>query len=40
MTEARVLYFEKEGRELVSINSVDLIRPSFPLSGRLEGALL
>ena len=40
MTEARVLYFEKEGRELVSINSVDPIRPSFPLSGKLEEALL
>jgi DNA repair protein RecO (recombination protein O) len=40
MTEARVLYFEKEAQELVSINSVDPIRPSFPVSGKLEGALL
>jgi DNA repair protein RecO (recombination protein O) len=40
MTEARVVYFEKEGRELVSINSVDPIRGSFPLSGDLERALL
>jgi DNA repair protein RecO (recombination protein O) len=40
MTEARVLYFEKEGQELVSIRSIDPLRPSFPLSARLEGALL
>ena len=40
MTEARVTYFEKEGRELVSINSVDAIRPSFPLSRDLDRALL
>ncbi len=40
MTEARVLYFEKEGQELVSLRSVDPLRPSFPLSARLEGALL
>jgi DNA repair protein RecO (recombination protein O) len=40
MTEARVLYFERESRELVSINSVDPIRPSFPLSGELDRALL
>ncbi len=40
MTEARVLYFEKEGRELVSINSVDAIRPSFALSKDLERGLL
>lgn len=40
MTEARVLYFEKEGRELVSINSVDVIRSSFSLSGELDRALL
>ena len=40
MTEARVVYFEKEGRELVSINSVDVIRSSFPLSKDLERALL
>jgi DNA repair protein RecO (recombination protein O) len=40
MTEARVTYFEKEGRELVSINSVDAVRPSFPLSKDLDRALL
>jgi DNA repair protein RecO (recombination protein O) len=40
MTEARVVYFEKEGRELVSLNAVDPIRPSFALSTELEKALL
>jgi DNA repair protein RecO (recombination protein O) len=40
MTEARVNYFEKDGRELVSINSLDSIRPSFPLSKDLDRALL
>lgn len=40
MTEARVVYFEREGRELVSIDSIDPIRPSFPLSRDLERALL
>jgi len=40
MTEARVMFFEREGRELVSIDSIDPIRPSFPLSKDLERALL
>ena len=40
MTEVRLVYFEKEARELVSINSADLIRPSFPLSNALDRALL
>ncbi len=40
MTEARVVYFEKEGQELVSINAVDPIRPSFSLSTELDKALL
>ena len=40
MTEARVVYYEKEGKELVSINSADPIRPSFSLSGDLDRALL
>jgi DNA repair protein RecO (recombination protein O) len=40
MTEVRVLYFEKDSRELVSINSVDLLRSSFPLSRPLDRALL
>jgi DNA repair protein RecO (recombination protein O) len=40
MTEARIVYFEKEGRELVSLNASDPIRPSFPLSANLENGLL
>jgi DNA repair protein RecO (recombination protein O) len=40
MTEARVLYFEKDGRELVSIQSVDVVRSSFGLSKELDSALL
>jgi DNA repair protein RecO (recombination protein O) len=40
MTEARVVYYEKEGRDLVSINAADPIRPSFGLSKDLEKALL
>ncbi len=40
MTEARVAYFEKDGRELVSIGSLDAIRPSFPLSKNLDSGLL
>jgi DNA repair protein RecO (recombination protein O) len=40
MTEARVVYFEKEGRDLVSINAIDPIRPSFSLSKDLDRALL
>ena len=36
MTEARVTYFEKDGRELVAISSLDSIRPSFPLSKDLD----
>jgi DNA repair protein RecO (recombination protein O) len=40
MTEATVTYFEKEDRELVSIDSLDAIRPSFPLSKELDRALL
>src|SRR5262249_6901910 len=40
MTEARVVYYEKEGRELVSINAADAIRPSYALSKDLETALL
>jgi DNA repair protein RecO (recombination protein O) len=40
MTEVRVLYFEKDSRELVSINSVDLLRSSFSLSRPLDRALL
>jgi len=40
MTEARILYFERESRELVSIDSADVLRASFPLSGDLDRALL
>ena len=40
MTEARVVYYEKEGRDLVSINAADPIRPSFALSKDLDKALL
>jgi DNA repair protein RecO (recombination protein O) len=40
MTEARVVYYEKEGRELVSINAADPIRPSFSLSKDLDKAPL
>jgi DNA repair protein RecO (recombination protein O) len=40
MTEARIVYFEKDGRELVSLNAVDPIRPSFGLSKDLDRALL
>ncbi len=40
MTEARVLYFEKEGQELVSLDSADVIRSSFPLAKDLDRGLL
>ena len=41
MTEARLVYYEKEGKELVSINAADPIRPSFALSrDHLDRALL
>ena len=40
MTEARIFYFEKDGQELVSINSADILRSSFPLSKDLDRGLL
>jgi DNA repair protein RecO (recombination protein O) len=40
MTEADVVYYEKEGGDLVSIRAVDPIRASFSLSTELERALL
>lgn len=40
MTEARIVYFEKEGSELVSITAIDAIRSSFPLSRDLDRGLL
>lgn len=40
MTEARVVYFEKEGRDLVSLDEVEAVRPSFALSGELGRVLV
>lgn len=40
MTEARILYVEKEGQELVSMSSADVLRSSFPLTKDLDRALL
>jgi DNA repair protein RecO (recombination protein O) len=40
MTEVRLVSFERESRELVSINSAEVVRPSFPLSQPLERGLL
>jgi DNA repair protein RecO (recombination protein O) len=40
MTEVRIVYFEKEGRELVSIDEAEPIRSSFALSRDLGRALL
>lgn len=40
MSEADVLYFEKEGKDLHRIDSVELVRSSFPLSSELGSALL
>jgi DNA repair protein RecO (recombination protein O) len=40
MTEARIIYFEKDAQELVSINSADIIRASFPLAKDLDRGLL
>jgi len=40
MTEARIFYFEKDGQELVSINSAEIVRSSFPLSKDLDRGLL
>ena len=40
MTEVAVVFFEKEARELVSIDSADVVRSSFPLSRSLDSALL
>jgi DNA repair protein RecO (recombination protein O) len=39
MTEVRVVYFEKEGRDLVSLDEIEAVRPSFMLSRDLGGAL-
>jgi DNA repair protein RecO (recombination protein O) len=40
MTEIKTIYFEKEGRELVSIDSAEIVRSSFPLTAELDSALL
>jgi DNA repair protein RecO (recombination protein O) len=40
MTEVRIVYFEKEGRDLVSIDETAPIRSSFALSRDLPRALL
>src|SRR5262249_35023411 len=40
MTEARVVYFERERRDLVSINEVEPIRPPLALSSARGPALL
>ena len=40
MTEVRLVYFEKEARELVSLNAAEVVRSSFPLSTPLDRALL
>lgn len=40
MSEIRLAYFETEGRELTRIDSVDLIRSSFPAATDLPRALL
>ena len=40
MTEAHVVYFEKEGRDLVSLDEVEAVRSSFALSSDLDRALV
>lgn len=40
LAKAQVTWFEKEGRELVRISSVELIRTAHPLQVDLEGILL
>lgn len=40
LAKARVTWFEKEGRELVRISGVDLLRPAGRLQEDLEGLLL
>jgi DNA repair protein RecO len=40
MTEVRIVYFERESRELVSIDAADVLRSSFPLAQPLDRALL
>jgi DNA repair protein RecO (recombination protein O) len=40
LAKVRIGWFEKEGRELVRISSVDLLRPAHSLQQGLEGILL
>ncbi len=40
LAKARIGWMEKEGRELVRIGSVELVRPAKALQGDLEGLLL
>ncbi|MGH9440910.1 MAG: DNA repair protein RecO [Thermoanaerobaculia bacterium] len=40
MSEAEVLFFEKEGRDLHRLDSLELVRSSFPLASELSSALL
>jgi DNA repair protein RecO (recombination protein O) len=40
LAKAQVTWFEKEGRDLVRISSVELVRTAHPLQGDLEGILL
>jgi DNA repair protein RecO (recombination protein O) len=40
MSEAEILYFEKESRDLHRIDSVEVVRSSFPLTTSLSRALL
>lgn len=40
LAKARVTWFEKEGRELVRISGVDLLRPSMKIQESLEDLLL
>ncbi len=40
LAKARIDWFEKEGRELVRISSVDLVRPAHRLQQDLEGILI
>jgi DNA repair protein RecO (recombination protein O) len=40
LAKARVAWFEKEGRELVRISGVDLLRPAARLQADLDGILL
>lgn len=40
MTEVNVVFFERENRDLFRVDSIDLVRSSFPLADELSRALL